>query len=81
DLPLVDYVLETRTIDVVGLDVRIEYFDDDPESMYVIFHYGIVSAGRTLTVYRLLLEANLLMYAQVQAQLGIDADTGSFVLL
>ncbi|MET5021281.1 molecular chaperone Tir, partial [Burkholderia pseudomallei] len=73
--------LETRTIDVEGFDVRIEYFDDDPESMDVNFHYGIVSAGRTLTVYRLLLEANLLIYAQDQAQLVIYADTGSIVLL
>ncbi|KUZ65477.1 CesT family type III secretion system chaperone [Burkholderia ubonensis] len=81
DLPDVEYVLETRTIDVEGFDVRIEYFDEDPESMYVNFHYGIVSAGRTLAVYRLLLEANLLIYAQDQAQLGIDADTGSIVLL
>ncbi|AOK49578.1 MULTISPECIES: CesT family type III secretion system chaperone [unclassified Burkholderia] len=81
DLPDVDHVLETRSIEVEGFDVRLEYFEDDPESMYVNFHYGIVSAGRTLAVYRLLLEANLLIYAQDQAQLGIDADTGGIVLL
>ncbi|AYZ62916.1 molecular chaperone Tir [Burkholderia multivorans] len=81
DLPDVDQVLATRSIEVEGFDVRIEYFEDDPDSMYVNFHYGIVSAGRTLAVYRLLLEANLLIYAQDQAQLGIDADTGSIVLL
>ncbi|ABC35844.1 CesT family type III secretion system chaperone [Burkholderia thailandensis] len=80
-LPDVDHVLETRSIDVEGFDVRLEHFEDDPDSMYVNFHYGIVNAGRTLAVYRLLLEANLLIYAQDQAQLGIDADTGSIVLL
>ncbi|AGK51079.1 MULTISPECIES: CesT family type III secretion system chaperone [Burkholderia] len=81
DLPDVDHVLDTRSIEVEGFDVRLEHFEDDPDSMYVNFHYGIVSAGRTLAVYRLLLEANLLIYAQDQAQLGIDADTGSIVLL
>jgi hypothetical protein len=81
DLPDVDYVLETRSIDVEGFDVRLDYFDDDPGSMYVNFHFGIVSAGRTLAIYRLLLEANLLIYAQDQAQLGLDADTGGIVLL
>ncbi|OMG69484.1 CesT family type III secretion system chaperone [Burkholderia ubonensis] len=81
DLPDVDQVLATRSIEVEGFDVRLEYFEDDPDAIYVNFHYGIVSAGRTLAVYRLLLEANLLIYAQDQAQLGIDADTGSIVLL
>jgi len=81
DLPDVEYVLETRMVNVEGFDVRLEYFEDDPGAMYVNFHFGIVSAGRTLIVYRLLLEANLLIYAQDQAQLGIDADTGGIVLL
>jgi hypothetical protein len=32
-------------------------------------------------VFRLLLEANLLIYAQDQAQLGMDADTGCIVMI
>ncbi|KKB62718.1 molecular chaperone Tir [Robbsia andropogonis] len=81
DLPDPDYVLETRTLTVEGFDVRLDHFENDPEAMYVNFHYGTVTAGRTLLVFRLLLEANLLIYAQDQAQLGLDTDTGSIVLI
>jgi len=38
-------------------------------------------AGRTLRVFRLMLEANLSVYAQDQAQLGLDADTGCAQLI
>ncbi|WP_206956922.1 CesT family type III secretion system chaperone [Trinickia acidisoli] len=80
-LPDVDHVLETRSIDVEGFDVRLDYFDRDLEAMYANFHYGTVTAGRTLVVFRLMLEANLLIYAQDQAQLGLDTDTGGIVLV
>ena len=81
DLPDPDYVLQTRTIEVEGFDVRMDHFENDPSAMYVNFHYGTVTAGRTLVVFRLMLEANLLIYAQDQAQLGMDADTGGIVLI
>ncbi|PLZ00280.1 molecular chaperone Tir [Burkholderia sp. WAC0059] len=81
DLPDPDYVLETRTIEVEGFDVHLDYFENDLDALYVTFHYGTVTAGRTLTVFRLMLEANLLIYAQDQAQLGLDADTGGIVLI
>lgn len=80
-LPDVDHVLETRSIDVEGFDVRLDYFDRDLDAMYANFHYGTVTAGRTLVVFRLMLEANLLIYAQDQAQLGLDTDTGGIVLV
>lgn len=80
-LPDVDHVLETRTIDVEGFDVRLDYFDRDLDAMYANFHYGTVTAGRTLVIFRLMLEANLLIYAQDQAQLGLDTDTGGMVLV
>ena len=80
-LPDADYVLETRSLEVEGFDVRLEHFENDLEAMYVNFHYGCVTAGRTLVVFRLMLEANLLIYAQDQAQLCLDPDTGGIVLL
>jgi len=80
-LPDAEHVLETRSIEVEGFDVRIDYFDSDTEAVYVTFQYGAVSAGRALTVFRLMLEANLLIYAQDQAQLGMDTDTGCVVLI
>ncbi|HDR9505647.1 molecular chaperone Tir [Burkholderia cepacia] len=80
-LPDADYVLQTRTIEVEGFDVRLDHFENDPEAMYMNFHYGTVTAGRTLVIFRLMLEANLLIYAQDQAQLGLDADTGGIILI
>jgi hypothetical protein len=80
-LPDADHVLETRSIEVEGFDVRLDHFDTDEEALYVTFQYGAVSAGRALTVFRLMLEANLLIYAQDQAQLGMDTDTGCVVLI
>ncbi|MGH8778308.1 CesT family type III secretion system chaperone [Paraburkholderia sp.] len=81
DLPDADYVLETRTLEIEGFDVRLENYENDPGSLYVNFHYGAITPGRTLVVFKLMLEANLLIYAQDQAQLCLDADTGSIVLL
>lgn len=81
DLPDVDHILDTGTLEVEGFDVRLDHFESDPDAMYVNFHYGSITAGRTLVVLRLMLEANLLIYAQDQAQLGMDADTGGIVLI
>lgn len=81
DIPDVKFVLQTRTLEVEGFEVRIEVFTNDPEAVYVNFHFGCVTAGRTLQVFKLMLEANLLIYAQEQAQLGLDGDTGGIVLL
>lgn len=80
-LPDAEHVLRTRSIEVEGFDVRLEYFENDLEAIYANFHYGTVTAGRTLVVFRLMLEANLLIYAQDQAQLGLDTDTGGIVLI
>jgi len=76
-----NHVLRTRTIEVDGFDVRLDHFENDLTSIYLNFHFGAVTAGRTLTVFRLLLEANLLIYAPDQAQLGLDTDTGGIVLI
>ncbi|WP_412025866.1 CesT family type III secretion system chaperone [Burkholderia cepacia] len=80
-LPDADHVLQTRTMEVEGFEVQLDHFENDPQAMYVNFHYGTVTAGRTLVVFRLMLEANLVIYAQDQAQLGLDTDTGGIVLI
>jgi hypothetical protein len=80
-LPDVEHVLQTHSIEVGGLDVRLDCNDDDPDAIYLSFDFGAITAGRITTVYRLMLEANLLIYAQDQAQLGLDADYGNVVLL
>jgi hypothetical protein len=80
-LPDVEHVLQTHSIEVGGLDVRLDCFDEDPYAIYLSFDFGGVTAGRITAVYRLMLEANLLVYAQDQAQLGLDSDYGNVVLL
>ncbi|WP_175891689.1 CesT family type III secretion system chaperone [Burkholderia cepacia] len=77
----VQYIQETGLIEVEGFEVRLEYIERDQEAIYANFQFGTVTAGRTLHIFRLMLEANLLIYAQDQAQLGIDASTGSIVLV
>ena len=52
-----------------------------PGALYLHFNYGTISSGRTLKAFRLLLEANLMIYAQDQAQLGMDAETGGIVMI
>jgi hypothetical protein len=81
DLPNAEAVLTRGVIEVEGFDVRLNNFDNDPEAMYLNFDYGIVTAGRTLRIFRLLLEANLTVYAQDQAQLGLDPETGGIILI
>jgi hypothetical protein len=80
-LPDVEHVLNTRRIEVDGYDVQLDYFENDLDAIYANFDFGTVTAGRTLVVFRLMLEANLLIYAQDQAQLGLNADTGGIVLI
>jgi len=80
-LPDAEYIVETQALEIEGFDVRLDHHENDASSLYVCFHYGTVTAGRTLVVFRLMLEANLLIYAQDQAQLCLDSDTGSIVLL
>jgi hypothetical protein len=76
-----EYVITHGVVCIDDFDIAIDYFDEDPCAIYVNFQFGIVSGGRTLRVFRLLLEANLSVYAQDQAQLGVEAETGGVVLV
>ncbi|SAL07127.1 Tir chaperone protein (CesT) [Caballeronia calidae] len=80
DIPASDQVLSGGSIDVDGFSVDFLDLEDDESALYVNFHYGIVTAGRTYTVFRLLLEANLLVYAKDDARLGLDPSTGGVIL-
>ncbi|MCY0387053.1 CesT family type III secretion system chaperone [Robbsia sp. Bb-Pol-6] len=81
DIPGVDAIVEAGKLQANGFDVAIDFFEEDPDAIYLNFEYGIVGSGRTLRIFRLLLESNLLIYAQDQAQLGLDPDTGGIILL
>ncbi|MBW0447168.1 molecular chaperone Tir [bacterium M00.F.Ca.ET.228.01.1.1] len=81
DIPAPDAVLQRGVLEIDGFDAAIDHFEEDQDALYVTFQFGIVTAGRTLRVFRLLLEANLAVYAQDQAQLGLETDTGGIVLI
>lgn len=57
------------------------YATSDPDALYMGFNFGVVQAGRTLRIYRLLLEANLAVYAQDQAHLGLDGEMSTVRLV
>lgn len=80
-LPDAEAALARNAIEVEGFEVLLGHHDNDPEAMYLSFAFGSVTSGRSLRVYRLMLEANLSLYAQDQAQLGLDADTGLVLLI
>jgi hypothetical protein len=80
-LPDARAVLDRGWIEVEGFEVLLAHYANDPSAMYLNFHFGIVSAGRSLTVFRLLLESNLTVYAQDQAQVGVNPETGGIILI
>ncbi|KVL13719.1 CesT family type III secretion system chaperone [Burkholderia sp. MSMB1826] len=81
DIPDPEAMLEHGILEIDGFDIAIDHFEEDLDALYVTFQFGVVTAGRTLRVFRLLLEANLAVYAQDQAQLGLEVDTGGIVLI
>lgn len=80
-IPDAETVLNRRCLEIEGFEVQLLHFENDPEALYLNFNYGMVTAGRTLRVFRLLLEANLTIYAQDQAQVGLEPETGTVLLI
>jgi hypothetical protein len=74
-------VLDRRVVEVEGFSVILDHVEADPGAIYLQFDFGVAMAGRTLRLFRLMLESNLLVYAQDQAQLGLDPDTGGVLLI
>jgi Tir chaperone protein (CesT) family len=81
ELPNVEAVVESRMLDIEGFECSFEMPESDRGTLYLMFNFGIATAGRTLRLFKAMLEANITTYAQDQAQLGIDADTGVILLL
>ncbi|WP_250480083.1 MULTISPECIES: CesT family type III secretion system chaperone [unclassified Caballeronia] len=80
-MPDPSFLMAGGSIDVDGFSVDfLDIADEEDRALYVNFHYGTVSAGRSLIVFRLLLEANVLAYAKDDARLGLDPATGGVIL-
>lgn len=80
-LPANGSLCETGQLELDGFDIVIDQVEGDEQALCIRFEFGIVTAGRTLPVFRLMLEANLTVYLQDQAQMGCDPETGGLVLL
>lgn len=74
-------VIGRRMVQVKGMEVGFEALSDDPDHFQIQFRFGAMAAGRALRVFRLMLEANLLVYAKDNAHFAMDPDTGESVLL
>ena len=74
-------VIERKHLEVDGFDIVFDYMEADPDAMYLQFDFGVATQGRTLSIFRLMLESNYLIYAQDQAQLGLDPDNGTARLI
>lgn len=75
------HLMEERRLAISGFDISFAHHETDPGAFYLTFDFGVISSGRTLKVFRLLLEANLLIYAQDQAQLGMNSESGGILLI
>jgi len=80
-IPDADTIIAAGRLTVEGFEVIIDAVEEDLDAFYLNFDYGIVTGGRTLRVFRLMLEANVTIYAQDHAQLGLDGDTGGIILI
>lgn len=74
-------VLAKRLVYVKGMDVSFETMEGDAGHFQMYFRFGAIAAGRALRVFRLMLEANLLVYAKDNAHFAVDPDTGESVLM
>ena len=80
-IPDADAIIAAGRLTVEGFEVIIDAVEEDIDAFYLNFDYGIVTGGRTLRVFRPMLEATVTIYAQDHAQLGLDGDTGGIILI
>ncbi len=80
-IPHPQEILRRGQIDVDGYLVDLQFDPGDAEAIYLVYDFGTVSAGRSLQVFRLMLEANCSVYAADQAILGMDGDSGNVTLM
>ena len=74
-------VLQRGALQLHGYELILAHYSNDEQAMYVNFNFGITSAGRTQRVFELMLQSNLSIYSQDQAQLGVNPDTGGLLLI
>lgn len=74
-------VVEERAVFVKGMDVSFETHEGDSDHFHIHFRFGAIMAGRALRVFRLMLEANLLVYAQDNGRFALDPDSSESVLM
>jgi hypothetical protein len=72
--------LNQGAVEIDGFPVQFHHTPNDPEAMYLHFDFGTVVTIRMLRCYQLMLESNLTLYAQDQAQLCLDPATQAAVL-
>jgi Tir chaperone protein (CesT) family len=73
-------VLRRRQLVVKGIDVVFTELPEDEQHCYAAFQFGALAAGRSLKIFRLMLESNVLVYAKELAVMGMDTDSGGVVL-
>jgi hypothetical protein len=73
-------IVRRLQVQVKGMEVVFRCAEGDADHFYFAYQFGAIAAGRTLKVFRLMLEANVLVYAKDDAVLGMDPDTGGVVL-
>lgn len=74
-------IIRRRQVQVKGLDVTFVRGTEEDGLFYFSYQFGAIASGRTLKVFRLMLEANVLVYAKDDAVMGMDPDTGGVVLM
>jgi hypothetical protein len=75
-----EQALDDGCLDIAGFTVQLRYHENDPDAMYLNFDFGPIHTQRVLRVCRLMLEANMSLYAQDQAQFSMEPETGSMLL-
>jgi hypothetical protein len=71
--------LERGAVEVDGFTIQLRYHENDPQAMYINLELGPIATQRILRIFQLMLESNLTLYAQDQAQLGLDESNNALL--
>ena len=81
DVPDTEVVLQRGTLEIAGFELLVAHYSNDEQAMYLNFSFGIVGAGKTMHVFQQMLQSNMTIYGQDQAQLGLNPSTGGILLI
>lgn len=76
-----DEVLARSALIYNGYEIQVTHNPGDANAMYLNFHFGIATAGRTQQVFKMMLESNHTLYAQDQALLGLTTHGGLLLIV